>query len=139
MKSFNVDRSQAEEFLNSFGFLESKLEGGVLKATSGALGKIFDGVKSAFKGFHDHHAEVKFDKVVLTGSTTALPGLPAHISDNLQLPVEIANPWMNIVYPAIDHEKLMSQSLRFAVAAGLVTFAVAIVLVLRTRATVVTA
>lgn len=118
-QSFNVDREQADSFLRDFGLAETKLEGGVLKATSGALGQIMSEIRNSIDKFKSSMGDVKFGRVVLTGIPVSLPGLPSYMANQLQLPAEIANPWTNIAYPAAEHDRLMSRSLRFAIASGL--------------------
>lgn len=118
-QGFNVDEDQANKFLRDFGLMESKLEGGVLKVISGDLDKILDSVSGSIDKFKQQYGEVNFGKVVLTGVPVSLPGLPSYIANQLQLPAQIANPWMNVTYPAAEHDRLMSLSLRFSVAVGL--------------------
>ena len=117
--SFNVEQEEARGFLHKFGFLESKLEGEVLQAVrddmAGMTAKIHDVVES----FLSANPGRELKKVVLTGAPVSLPGLPTYVANQLDMPVEIANPWANVVYPAVEHDRLMNDSLYFSVAVGL--------------------
>lgn len=117
--SFNVDEEEASGFLHRFGFLESKLEGQVLQAVSNDMSGMVTKIQDVIKSFIDANPGRELKKVVLTGSPVSLPGLPTYIANQLGMPVEIANPWENVVYPAVEHDKLMNDSLYFSVAVGL--------------------
>lgn len=118
-QSFNVDTTEAQDFLHKFGFIESKLEGQVLNAVSADISEIITKTKDVIESFLSNNGGVELKKVVLTGAPVSLPGLPAYIADQLNMSVEIANPWVNVVYPAVEHDKLMNESLNFSVAIGL--------------------
>lgn len=118
-QNLNVDEGQANQFLQKFGVTQTKLEGQVLKAVKGSLDSVMSEVSKSIKFFNGQNAGVNMEKVVLTGGPTALPEMPSYVANALNLPVEIANPWMNVSYPAAQQEALMSQSLQFAVAVGL--------------------
>lgn len=118
-ESFNVEAEEASGFLHKFGFLESKLEGKVLRAVGDDMGGIITKIQDVIKSFLDANPGRELKKVVLTGGPVSLPGLPTYIANQLDMPVEIANPWVNVVYPAVEHDKLMNDSLYFSVAVGL--------------------
>lgn len=118
-QGLNVDEEQATQFLQKFGVTQTKLEGQVLKAVKGSLDSVMSEISKSIKFFASQNPDVALEKVILTGRPTALPEMPSYVANALNLPVEIANPWMNVSYPAQQQEALMSQSLQFAVAVGL--------------------
>lgn len=61
-----------------------------------------------------------FDKIILIGGQSSLPGLPEYLANNLGCPVELANPWVRF-FPA-DYKPILSleEALRFGSALGLV-------------------
>lgn len=118
-QNLNVDTEQAQQFLQKFGVAQTKLEGQVLKAIQGSLDNVMNEISKSIKFFSTQNEGVQLEKVIMTGGPTALPEMPAYVANALNLPVEIANPWINVSYPSTQHDTLMSQSLQFAVAVGL--------------------
>lgn len=118
-QNLNVDTEQAQQFLQKFGVAQTKLEGQVLKAIQGSLDNVMNEISKSIKFFSSQNDNIQLEKVILTGGPTALPEMPSYIANALNLPVEIANPWINVSYPAAQHDTLMSQSLQFGVATGL--------------------
>ncbi|PSO44235.1 hypothetical protein BRC21_01755 [Candidatus Saccharibacteria bacterium SW_7_54_9] len=118
-QNLNVDTEQAQQFLQKFGVTQTKLEGQVLKAIQGSLDNVMNEISKSVKYFTSQNQEAQVEKAILTGGPTALPEMPSYVANSLNLPVEIANPWVNVSYPATQQETLMNQSLHFAVAVGL--------------------
>lgn len=118
-QNLNIDEDQANQFLQKFGLTQTKLEGQVFKAVKGSLDTVMNEISKSIKFFSGQNSGVNMEKVVLTGGSTALPEMPSYVANSLNLPVEIANPWMNVSYPASQQETLMGQSLQFAVSVGL--------------------
>ncbi|MEX0934196.1 MAG: pilus assembly protein PilM [Candidatus Saccharimonadales bacterium] len=117
-QSFNVDRDEGQQFVKEFGVSLDKFDGQVLKAIEPGLAEIMDKISQISLDFTTKN-KTKIAKVVLLGGTAAMPGLASYLSDNLKTPVEIANPWKNVIYPADQHDTLMSHSLNFGIAVGL--------------------
>lgn len=118
-QNLNVDTEQAQQFLQKFGVTQTKLEGQVLKAVQGSLDNVMSEISKSIKYFTSQNEGAQLEKAILTGGPTSLPEMPSYVANSLNLPVEIANPWVNVSYPATQQETLMNQSLHFAVAVGL--------------------
>ncbi len=118
-QNLNVDTEQAQQFLQKFGMAETKLEGQVRKAMQEPVDSVMKETSALIEQFTSQSEDAQLEKVILTGGPTALPELPAYIANSLNLPAEIANPWVNVSYSANQHETLMDNSLHFAVAVGL--------------------
>lgn len=118
-QNLNVDTEQAQQFLQKFGVTQTKLEGQVLKAVQGSLDNVMSEISKSIKYFTSQNEGVQLEKVILTGGPTSLPEMPSYVANSINFPVEIANPWVNVSYPATQQETLMNQSLHFAVAVGL--------------------
>lgn len=118
-QNLNVDTEQATQFLKQYGASSTKLEGQVLRAMQEPLQAVIRQVKNSIEEFAELSSEVEVGKIVMSGTATSVPEVPVYIADNADLPVEIANPWINISYPATQHEQLMNYSAQFAVASGL--------------------
>ncbi len=117
-QSFNVDRSEGQQFVEEFGVSPDKFDGQVLAALEPGITEITSKISVIATDFTSAN-KAKIAKVVLLGGTAAMPGLATYISENLKMPVEVANPWKNVIYPADQHDELMSRSLNFGVAVGL--------------------
>lgn len=118
-QNLGLDEGQATQFTYKFGLTQSKLEGQVFKAIKTSLDLLTDEVNKSNKFFIGRYPQAKLEKIVLTGSTVALPELPTYLASATGLPVEISNAWMNVAYPARMQEKLLGVSGQYGVAVGL--------------------
>ena len=64
----------------------------------------------------------KISGVILTGGSSRMPGLQQYIADEMNLPVEMGNPFQKIAYDAILEDKLAAISSSYAVAVGLALY-----------------
>lgn len=118
-QALGLDDVQADQFVRKFGLTQTKLEGQVLKALKPTIDQMISEIDKSIKFFSGNYPEVKFEKIILTGGTTAMPELPAYLSTAIGLKVEIANAWTKLAYPAQLQETLMGISTSYGVAAGL--------------------
>jgi type IV pilus assembly protein PilM len=47
--------------------------------------------------FTTHNPNITIERVILSGATAQMPGLFIYMANNLDLQVELANPWKNVV------------------------------------------
>lgn len=118
-QNLGLDEAQAMQFTYKFGLTQTKLEGQVYKAIKPSLDNLVSEIQKSAKFFQDRYPEVKLEKVVVTGSTVALPELTTYLANAVGLPIEIGNAWINVAYPASLQDKLMSLSIQYGVASGL--------------------
>jgi type IV pilus assembly protein PilM len=118
-QELGLDEVQADQFARKFGLTKSKLEGQVYKAIKPALDQLLGEIDKSMKFFVSQYPDVKLEKIVLTGGATALPELPTNLATASGLPVEIANAWTKVAYPAQLQDTLMQISTNYGVAAGL--------------------
>ena len=118
-QSLNVDNEEASQFLKQYGASETKFEGQILKAINSPLNDIVRTITEASEMFASFSMDAQIEKIIVTGGITALPEVPSYIANHTNMPVEIANPWVNLSYPATQHDQLMNQSMQFGVASGL--------------------
>jgi type IV pilus assembly protein PilM len=118
-QALGLEITQAEQFTYRFGLTSTKLEGQVLKAVRPSLDSLVSEVEKSVKFFTGRYADVKPEKLILTGLGVALPELPTYMANATGLPVEIGNAWVNVSYPAGQQEKLLTISSQFAAASGL--------------------
>jgi type IV pilus assembly protein PilM len=118
-QGLGLDEVQADQFIRKFGMTQTKLEGQVYKTLKPSVDLLVDEVGKSLKFFASRYPDVKIEKIVLTGGSSQLLELPSYLANATRLPVEIANPWINISYPASMHERLLGLAHTYGVAAGL--------------------
>jgi type IV pilus assembly protein PilM len=118
-QNLGLDEAQAMQFTQKFGLTQTKLEGQVYQAIKPSLDQLVGEIDKSVKFFAGQYPEIKLEKIILTGGTTNLPELPTYLSTATGLPLEIANAWTKITYPAQMQDQLMQLSSEYGVAAGL--------------------
>lgn len=118
-QALGLDEVQADQFLNKFGLTQTKLEGQVAKAIKPSLDSLTTEINSSIKYFISENPGAKIEKIIVSGQTATIPELTTYLATATSLPVEMANPWQNISYPAAEQDKLRASALSYAVAAGL--------------------
>lgn len=64
----------------------------------------------------------KVTGIILTGGSSQMPGLQEYMAEEMNLPVEIGNPFHDISYDSLLEEKLQAISSSYAVAVGLALY-----------------
>ncbi len=118
-QKLGLDDTQADQFTKKFGLTQTKLEGQVFKAIQPSIELLMGEVDKSIKFYLGQYPQIKLEKIILTGGTAALPELPTYISTSTGLPVEIANSWLKVSYPADMQTNLMGISTSFGVSVGL--------------------
>ncbi len=118
-QKLGLDEVQADQFTKKFGLTQTKLEGQVFKAIQPSMDQLMGEVDKSIKFYLEQYPQIKLEKIVLTGGTASLPEMPTYISTATGLPVEIANSWLKVSYPADMQNTLMGISTSYGVAAGL--------------------
>lgn len=118
-QNLGLDEEQARQFTYRFGLTQSKLEGQVYKAIKPSLDTLISELEKSVKFFNGKYPDVKIEKIVLTGGTSNLPEFPVYLANATGMPVEMANAWINVAYPAAQHENLLNLSSAYGVAVGL--------------------
>lgn len=118
-QNLGLDEEQAQQFMHKFGLVQSNIEGQVYAALKPAVDSVVEEVQKSINFFHESNANLQVGKIVITGGTAALPGLPAYLANATGLMVEIGSPWSNISYPSSLEDKLAPLALVYASALGL--------------------
>ena len=95
-----------------------------------ALTDLTEQIKNYLEFYQSHakHEHLKtssvpsaISKIILCGGGAALKGIDSFLGLNLKIPVETANPWVNILRPPLREipELSYDQSLRYTTALGL--------------------
>lgn len=138
-KTLGVNLAEAERLKIEYGLQSSKGKKGkeVFEALIPALTDLLDQIKRYLHYYQTHaaHEHLLLDgtppshhpgvgKIFLCGGGTKLKGLTNFLSSQLKIPVEIGNPWINILPATIQprEQKLIykkEESLRYTTALGL--------------------
>lgn len=118
-QNLGIDDTQADQFMKKFGMQPDKIEGEVFKTLKPVVDHFVAEVNKSLSYFYERNPKTKIEKIVLTGGTSALPGLPLYVANSTQHVVEIGNPWVNISYPADLQKTLAGISLNYSTALGL--------------------
>lgn len=114
-----IDAAQADQFIKKFGMDQTKIEGQIFKTLKPIIDHLTEELNKSIDYFQEKNNGKKIDKIILTGGTSALIGLPLYIANATGLTVEVGNPWQNISYPAELSSSLASLSLSYATSIGL--------------------
>lgn len=121
-QGLGFDFSQAEEYKKTYGVDSSQVDGKVFNAIKPVLDIILNEIKRAYFFYTTHNNDVNIRRVVVCGGTALMPGLLYYLTTNLNLEVELANPWPRIVFPPkFEKEKqsLLDKGPFFVTAVGL--------------------
>lgn len=118
-QNLGLDETQADQFMKKFGLQQDKIEGQVYKTLKPVIDHMVEEINKSNQFFKERNPSSKIEKIILTGGTSALPGLAVYIANATQLTVEIGNPWMNISYPTDIQQNLSSISLNYSTVLGL--------------------
>lgn len=118
-QNLGLDETQSDQFMKKFGMQQDKLEGQVYKTLKPVMDHVIEEIVKSIKFYQEKNPEAKIEKLIMTGGTSALPGLPLFIANSTQLTVEIGNPWMNISYPTDIQQSLAGLSLSYSTVLGL--------------------
>ncbi|MCK5332834.1 type IV pilus assembly protein PilM, partial [Candidatus Parcubacteria bacterium] len=118
-RGFNVDFDRAEKLKLDFSSnqnedLENKMFDIILPMTHVIISEI-----RKINDSHLDNSKEKIKKIILTGGTIGIPKLVEHLSKELDISVEIGNPWKNIIFDSSLTDKLEKNAPFFSVAVGL--------------------
>ena len=97
-QNLSLDYMQAEEYKKAYGLNEDQAEGKIYTSLKPMFENIISEIGRAQMFFTTHHAGVNISKVVLSGGTALMPGLLLFMANNLNIEVELANPFRDITF-----------------------------------------
>jgi len=125
-RSLNIDPKEAENLKMKYGLGKNKKDvfGALIPVITDLLEQIKKHLSFYETHSNNHHlpsSDSRVQKVLLCGGGANLKGLAEFLSKYLALPVELANPWINILPPCLKQIPLIpfEDSLRYATALGL--------------------
>ncbi len=121
-QSLGFDYSQSEEYKKTYGLDSSQVEGKIFEVIKPLFDSVIQEVKRSKMFFTTHNPNITINRVILSGGTALMPGLFIYMANNLDLEVELANPWKNIEFSdrlASKKDSLLQEGPLFATSAGL--------------------
>lgn len=120
-KEFGISFEQAEQLKRGVGFTPERSPARVLEVMAAVSEDICEELQRSFEFFRTTTAEEGVEKVILSGGCAHLKGLDRFCSERLGLPVDIANPFLNLQYneKTFDPEYLQEMAPVAAVGVGL--------------------
>ena len=127
MRAMNVGEDEAVRLKEEVG-VDQKENETVYEAVIPVLNDFKQQIQSyiefystSFDSGHAHESAPQIGKIILCGGGTRIRGLEKHLTLSLGLPVELANPWVNILTstPKELPELPFIESVRYATALGL--------------------
>jgi type IV pilus assembly protein PilM len=104
-QSLNLEFVQAEEYKETYGLDSAQADGRVYNAMKPVFDNILSEIKRSTVFYTTHNPSVIINRVILSGGTALMPGLLFYVANNLDMEVELANPWRNVLFSP----KLVSQ------------------------------
>lgn len=118
-QNLSIDDQQAQQFINKFGLSKDKLEGQIYNAIIGTVEIITSEIEKSIKFYQGRYTANNIDRIIVTGSASALPEFPLYVANKAGINIEIGNAWRNVAFPADRQNELLTAASQFGVAAGL--------------------
>jgi type IV pilus assembly protein PilM len=121
-QGLNFDYNQAEEYKKAYGLDQSQAEGKIYNILAPLFDNIVAEIKRSKIFFTTHNPNININRVILSGGTALMPGLFLYMANNLDLEVELANPWKNIQFSdKLSHkqDELLQEGPVYAPSVGL--------------------
>jgi type IV pilus assembly protein PilM len=101
-KHFKVSPEQAEQMKKAYSDLGSDAENDIFPAIVSNLSVLLDELRKHYSYWHTHNSEdgkphEKIQKIILCGGESNLYGIVPYLKTSMEMPVEYANAWVNIV------------------------------------------
>lgn len=117
--SLNLDFNQAEEYKRSYGMDETKLDGKIHQAMKPIIEIILSEIKRVHAFYDTHSPKEPVKRVVLSGGTALIPGLVQYFTINLDLEVQIGNPFLPVNLDDRQKKEIGDSGALYATATGL--------------------
>ena len=121
-QELKIDPTQAEEYKKTYGLDSSQAEGKIFSVIQPVFDTILGEINRSKTYYTTHNPSVTINKVILSGGTALMPNILFYIANNVNVEVELANPWKNILLSSKiqkDKDFLIEQGPVFVTAVGL--------------------
>jgi type IV pilus assembly protein PilM len=121
MRDLGVNAAEAEK-LKAGGASDTVPADQLAQVTESAAGALIEEIHHALSFFWTAATDETIDAVYLSGGVAHMPGLAPQLSERVQAPVEIANPFARISLDrGVDTPEFRAHAAEYAVALGLAT------------------
>jgi len=117
-KAMSISFDEAEKIKRTNGILSSTKDNGISEVSSATVDYILAEIGRVIMGYYKKSGK-RIDKILLTGGGSLLKGLKERASLAFETPVEIADPFSKVEYPAFLEDVLKNTGPEFSVAIGL--------------------
>jgi len=119
-RELHVSTTQAEDAKIN-GILTGHSSEDVERVISSASEHLLDEIQHALSFFGSGATDEQISTIYLSGGTAQLPGLAANMSQRLNIPVEVSDPFRNVSINSQDEDFVRQNASSFAVSVGLAT------------------
>jgi type IV pilus assembly protein PilM len=118
VQNLSIDAQQANQFVYKFGLSKDRLEGQIYNAVISTVDILTAEIDKSVKFFANRYQK-QIERIIVGGSASIIPEMPAYIANKSGLNVEIGNSWRNVNAGSAQAADLTAVSPYFAVASGL--------------------
>ena len=118
-QEFGMEEVQAEEYKKNYGLDQSQLEGKIYRAISPIMDSMINEIKRVLNAYKATNVSDMPNKVIIAGNGSLLPNIVLYLAQNLNMEVEVGNPYSKIYIPPELKNKLPTLLPGYAVAVGL--------------------
>jgi len=119
-ETLSISEEEAEEAKVN-GALEGYNSQDIERIVASASDHLLDEIQHTLSFFGTGAAEEQITSIYLSGGTAQLPGLASMMSQRLNVPVEVSDPFRNLRVGGQHEEFIRSHASSFAISAGLAT------------------
>lgn len=114
-----LDSKQAEEYKLTYGLDHTKLDGKVMLAIKPVIEIILSELKRVLVFYNTQNSNNPVKRLVLTGDEALLPGLVAFLNNNINIEVQLGNPFSKIMLSEQQKQAIGETEPVFTTAVGL--------------------
>lgn len=105
-QGLSLDYNQADEYKKVYGMDQNQVEGKIYEVVKPIVDNIITEVRRASLFFTKQNPGANMKRVILAGGTAQMPGVLSYMAANLDLEVELANPFRNLeISPKLDNQR----------------------------------
>jgi len=100
-KKLKIDNNSAKKLKFKIGLDKTQEKGKIFNALVPSINKLINKIQDCLKFYEGNDKKRNISKIILCGGGANLYALPKYLSQKLEMPVILGDPWVNI----LDHNK----------------------------------
>ena len=105
-QALGFDYAQAEQYKKTYGLDPKQADGKVYNAIKPIFDQVLAEVKRSRIFYTTHNPDVMIGRLIICGGSALMPGILFYAANNLDLEVEMSNPWRNVQFiRALESQK----------------------------------